>query len=188
MSKLFYIIGASGAGKDSLMNHCREQINGAAPVVFAHRYITRPVGAGAENHIALSRAEFEMRLHKGLFAMHWESHGLMYGIGIEINDWLKNGLTVIINGSREYLKNGLEKYPAMQPVLIDADSALIETRLYSRAREDDEAILKRLARNQQLHLNGEELIRIQNNNAIDDAAQQLLKVILPAKNFADIDH
>ena len=179
MSNLFYIIGASGAGKDSLMNHCRGQINGALPIVFAHRYITRPANAGAENHVSLTNEEFQLRLQHGLFALHWESHGLYYGIGIEINTWLQKGLSVIINGSREYLNTAIEKYPAIQPILITADTDLIKTRLNSRGREDDKSIAERLARNEQMSMADVEIIRIQNNGTIDDAAIQLLDFILP---------
>jgi len=183
MSKLFYIIGASGAGKDSVMNYCREQINGELPVVFAHRYITRPANAGGENHVSLSRLEFELRLQHGQFAMHWESHGLYYGIGIEINNWLQNGLTVVINGSREYLPIAMEKYPAIQPVLIDADTDLIKNRLNSRAREDKDAIDKRLQRNEELRLQDTDIARIQNNGAIQDAARQLLDLMLSTEKL-----
>jgi ribose 1,5-bisphosphokinase len=183
MSNLFYIIGASGAGKDSLINHCRSQVNGALPIVFTHRYITRPANAGGENHVSLSNEEFQLRLQHGLFALHWESHGLYYGIGIEINTWLQAGLAVVINGSREYLNAAVERYPSIQPILIEADAELIKARLNGRGRESDESIGERIARNQQLSLKDTGIIRIQNNGAIDDAANELFNLILPAKRF-----
>lgn len=179
MSKLFYIIGASGAGKDSLMNYCREQINGALPIVFAHRYITRPANAGGENHVSLTDDEFKLRLNNGLFALHWDSHGLHYGIGIEVNAWLQKGLVVIVNGSRDYLSTAMEKYPAMQPILIDADADLIKARLNGRGRESEESITERIARNEKLSMDDTDIIRIHNNGTIDEAAQRLLNLILP---------
>src|SRR4051812_46339588 len=103
MSQLFYIIGASGVGKESLINYARTTINGSLPILFAHRYITRPAQAGNENHIALSTEEFQSRLAGNLFALHWESHGQSYGIGVEINTWLEKGFHVVVNGSRQYL-------------------------------------------------------------------------------------
>jgi hypothetical protein len=57
--QLIYVMGPSGAGKDSLLGFAREKVPGE-PVVFAHRYITRPTGNG-ENHIALTPEEFEAR-------------------------------------------------------------------------------------------------------------------------------
>jgi ribose 1,5-bisphosphokinase len=69
----------------------RERIG--ARVMFPHRYITRPVGDG-ENHIALTHDEFLARMTNGLFSLHWESHELRYGIGIEVDAWLSRGLPV----------------------------------------------------------------------------------------------
>ncbi len=61
MAQLFYIIGASGVGKDSLMNYARQRINGSLPIVFAHRYITRAAKEGNENHVYVSPEEFRSR-------------------------------------------------------------------------------------------------------------------------------
>ena len=80
--RLFYVVGASGAGKDTLIAYARNALPVANAVVFAHRYITRPAHVGGENHIALSDAEFSVRETNGLFAMSWESNGLRYGIGV----------------------------------------------------------------------------------------------------------
>ena len=51
-------MGPSGAGKDSILDRARVLTLPGTPVVFAHRYITRPAGSGGENHVALSAAEF----------------------------------------------------------------------------------------------------------------------------------
>ena len=93
-STLIYLVGASGSGKDSLLAHARSRLCAQQEVIFAHRYITRAASVGGENHIALSNAEFELRRQAGLLAMHWESHGYCYGVGIEINHWLAKGMTV----------------------------------------------------------------------------------------------
>lgn len=50
MAKIFYVVGASGAGKDSLMQLARKQVEGRS-VAFAHRYITRPADDNTENFI-----------------------------------------------------------------------------------------------------------------------------------------
>lgn len=56
--RIFYVIGASGAGKDSLIAYARRVLNGDEGVLFAHRYITRLLDGNSENFIALSTAEF----------------------------------------------------------------------------------------------------------------------------------
>lgn len=177
MSKLFYIVGPSGAGKDSLIEYCREQLNGVLPVIFTHRYITRPAKTGSENHVSLSTEEFKLRIKHELFALYWESHGLYYGIGIEINSWLEKGFSVVINGSREYLPVALEKYPDLQPILIEADSEIIKSRLNNRGREDEKSIAERIARNEEFSLSALQIHRIQNNGTIAAAASELLNTI-----------
>ena len=44
--QLVYVMGASGSGKDSLLQALRPRLRGV-PVAFARRYITRPLRANA---------------------------------------------------------------------------------------------------------------------------------------------
>jgi CheY-like chemotaxis protein len=39
---LFYIIGASGAGKDSLINYARNRINGSLPILLVIAWLAMP--------------------------------------------------------------------------------------------------------------------------------------------------
>lgn len=91
MARLIYLMGPSGAGKDSLLAALRADAD-SAPLV-AHRYITRPADAGCENHIALSEPEFLRRRAKGLFALDWQAHQQHYAFGIEVDLWLLQGST-----------------------------------------------------------------------------------------------
>ena len=171
-------MGASGVGKDSLINYCREQVNGSLPILFAHRYITRPITAIGENHIFLSPREFKLRQQQGLFALQWESHELHYGIGIEIDSWLNKGFSVVLNGSREYLSNALQKYPQLQPILITADPENIKARLNCRGRENEADIARRITRNEELNKQHKDIIEVENNGKIEEAANNLLNFLL----------
>jgi len=144
--QLIYIVGPSGSGKDSLIAYARRHVPRSAPIVFAHRYITRPVRAADENHIALTDAEFELRVTYGCMAMHWASHGHRYGIGIEIHQWLARGLDVIVSGSREYLPQALARYPDLALVWITAPPQVLRGRLEARGRETSDSIAARLER------------------------------------------
>jgi ribose 1,5-bisphosphokinase len=144
--RLYYVIGASGSGKDSIIGWARARLAGHPGIVFTHRYITRPAGAGGENHVALTEAEFDARLATGMFAMHWASHGLRYGIGNEINLWLAKELTVVLNGSREYLGSAAAIYPALTPVLIEVSPEVLRRRLLARGRETPERVEQRIER------------------------------------------
>jgi ribose 1,5-bisphosphokinase len=177
MSKLFYVIGASGAGKDTLMNYARTRLNGLAPVIFAHRYITRPPFTGNENHISLSTEEFQLRIKANLFALHWGSHGNYYGIGVEINTWLANGFNVILNGSREYLPVAQQQYPDMTVILIDASPEIISRRLASRGREGAAEIEKRIARTAEINADLSNCIKILNDGKVEDAGDSIINII-----------
>jgi ribose 1,5-bisphosphokinase len=146
MARLIYVMGASGCGKDSLMTSARTLLPADVPVVFAHRYITRPADAGGENHVALTRAEFQLRLNRGLFALHWESHGFSYGLGNEIDLWMTQGLSVVMNGSRQALPAALLSYPDLLPVLVTVPEEVLRQRLAGRGREDAQELERRLAR------------------------------------------
>jgi len=172
--RLFYIVGASGAGKDSLMLYARERLSDNKGVVFAHRYITRPVELGGENHIALSNAEFDSRLRNGCFAMHWHSHGLKYGIGIEINAWLVKGINVVLNGSRGYLEEASYLYPELSPVMIRVSLDKLEKRLLARGRENHADIQKRLQRARQFESFKHRNLQIITNDGDVDVAGDAL--------------
>ena len=140
---LFYVVGRSGVGKDTVLNELR-RIEGCA---VAHRYITRDATAGSENHIALSEHEFKTRQSLGAFLLDWEAHGNYYGIGIEVRHWLECGLSVFVNGSRHCLAQAKQKIGRqMISVLIDADDHVCQQRLANRGRECEAGIRARMNR------------------------------------------
>ncbi|SAK54911.1 ATP-binding protein PhnN [Caballeronia glebae] len=178
-TKLIYVMGPSGAGKDSLLGFARERVG--AQVMFAHRYITRAVGDG-ENHIALSHDEFATRISYGLFAMHWESLGLRYGIGIELDAWLARGMPVVVNGSRQHAQRALERYPDARFVHIDATPSVLAARLARRGREDARQIEARLARRPAFELPSHaHVVTIDNSGMLADAGAQLLNALTLAE-------
>ena len=174
MAQLFYIIGASGVGKDSLMQYARQAINGSAPLVFAHRYITRPPESN-ENHIHLTPEEFISRRDGGLFALQWESHGLSYGIGREIDLWMGKGFHVVVNGSRAYLPEARKIYPQLVPVMIEADPEIIRQRLEGRGRETPGEIEKRLLRKPPEPT--EDLVTIRNDGTLREGGAALVALL-----------
>ena len=178
--RLIYVVGPSGAGKDSLLHFAREHVAGTS-VVFAHRYITRETGHN-ENHISLTREEFEARSAQGLFALEWSSHELHYGIGIEIDAWLARGCTVVLNGSRAYLSRALKRYQHLEVVHIHAAPDILAARLSARGRETREQVEARLARQAPFALpDGAHLTHIDNSGSLEEAGLAFVTVL---KGFA----
>lgn len=177
--RLFYLVGASGSGKDSLLEGCRRQLPAQLRCCIAHRYITRAAGAGGENHVHLSEAEFHLREELGLFAMTWYSHGYHYGIGNEIDTWLASGANVLINGSRAYLPRAMEMYSELVPVLVDVDPDKLRQRLLSRGRETPDEIECRLARHARIVSQMPACtVRISNDGKLDEGVRALLDVVM----------
>ncbi|KZE31687.1 phosphonate metabolism protein/1,5-bisphosphokinase (PRPP-forming) PhnN [Crenobacter luteus] len=143
-ARLWYVVGPSGAGKDTLINLARARLAGST-TLFAHRYITRPADAGGENHVALSPAEFDAREAGGCFALTWRRHALAYGVGVEVEAWLAAGFDVVVNGSRAALPAARARFPSLVPVFVTASPAVLAQRLARRGREDAAAIAQRLA-------------------------------------------
>ncbi|UHM92687.1 ribose 1,5-bisphosphokinase [Rahnella victoriana] len=184
MSRLLYLMGASGSGKDSLLDALRQHL--PANVAVAHRYITRPADAGSENHIALSEAEFIQRHRQGLFALDWYAHQCRYGVGIEIDHWMQLGCHVVINGSRAHLEKARQRYgQRLVPVCLLVSETVLVERLTRRGREDAAQVAGRLQRAREYasalpagcHL-------LNNDGALQETLQHLLAILsLPVNAY-----
>lgn len=172
MSRFFYVMGPSGAGKDAILRMARQRVAPDDGVIFAHRYITRAPEAN-ENHIALSEREFSLRRGRGLFSMDWAANGLFYGIGREVELWRDAGLAVVISGSREYFADTLAGRSEIVPVLITAPADVLQRRLSARGREDGTAIAGRLERNGAIQPDGFRHT-IVNDGTLDEAVERFI--------------
>ena len=172
---LVYVMGPSGAGKDTLIDYARARVDPAA-VIFAHRFITRPPRAGGENHITLSEQEFAARRDAGLFALTWKSHGLWYGIGVEVDAWLARGLAVVVSGSRAAWPMAQARYSNLRGLVVDAPAEIRAARLIARGREDERAVRARLAREVALPP-GERLQLIYNDGPVATGGEQFVSFL-----------
>ncbi len=170
---MIYVMGPSGAGKDTLLDYARHRR--PAGVVFAHRYITRNTGYGGEAHVPLSLEDFQERQQFGLFALSWHAHETWYGIGVEINVWMSRGFSVVVSGSRSALDMALKGYPDLRPILVTASGQILRSRLKMRGREDDRGIDQRLLRGQDVVCSGSRPVcLIDNSGPVHFAGEQFL--------------
>lgn len=146
---LFYLVGPSGVGKDSLLEALREDPEIRALHV-ARRYITRPARRGDDHHIEIDAAEFERRAGADEFLFAWESHGFSYAVEASLRERLSAGEDVVVNGSRAYLDQALEKMPATVPVWMSVSEAILRQRLEQRGRDNANEIEHRLSRSRDL--------------------------------------
>lgn len=172
------IVGPSGAGKDSLINYIRPHLADRKTVHFVRRVITRPADAGGEDHQPVNIAEFERLRQKGEFAIHWQAHGLSYGIPASIGHVLASGHTAIANGSRSALDRFAHAFPKLLVVNVIAAPNVLASRLQSRGRESREDIEARLRRSNAFSVPGDyRSVTIDNSGALHEAGERLLAVI-----------
>ncbi|MFM7344953.1 MAG: phosphonate metabolism protein/1,5-bisphosphokinase (PRPP-forming) PhnN [Tagaea sp.] len=180
---LAYVMGPSGAGKDTLLAGARAVLDPSV-WVFAHRYITRPPMPEDENFMSLSPAEFDARREAGLFAFHWRAREVDYGIGAEIETWRARGLAVVVSGSRADWRTGAPACAGAVPVLITAPPELLAARLATRGRDPD--IERRLARADEFAIDAPDTIRIDNAGTVAEGVAAFVATLnaLRTRNVA----
>jgi ribose 1,5-bisphosphokinase len=174
------LVGPSGAGKDSLISFARRRLAGNPAILFARRVITRPSDPAAEAHDTLGEAGFREAEEAGAFALSWRSHGLCYGIPVEVDDTIRAGGVVVANGSRGVVGDIRARYANAMPVLVTVSSRMLGQRLAARGRESDQEIAGRIARNADYIGFDEGSHVIDNSGALEEAGEQLVRLLLAA--------
>ena len=169
---LFVIVGASGVGKDTLLNGIKSKLEN---FYFVKRYITRTLDKTNEDYIPISNNDFQNKIKDGFFAITWKAHCSSYGIPKDIDDELKKGVDVIFNGSRLALKQIKENYPDAKIICITASKKAIESRLISRNRESKDDIKKRL--NREVGKLPSETIYVKNDIDLETGVNNLINAI-----------
>jgi ribose 1,5-bisphosphokinase len=172
-TRLIYVMGPSGAGKDSVLGWLRAHWPANLPVHWARRTITRPAAAGGEAHEEVDVQGFERLQSQGELALAWQANGLHYGVRHSELAPLQQGHWVLVNGSRGHLPHALQNHPGLQVVHITADPTTLVQRLTQRQRETPEQIQQRVARASAFEV-PPGAIEVLNNSTLDDAGQALL--------------
>jgi ribose 1,5-bisphosphokinase len=184
-ARLIYVVGPSGAGKDSLLNWLRKQLPATSQVHWVRRTITRAPDGGGENHESVNLDEFKKILaHQG-FAMHWRANDLHYGIRHEELVPLNRMQWVFVNGSRANLEKASEQYPGMVILHITASAEVLKQRLLNRGRESHDTIEARMRRTVEVQWPSDcRLIEITNNGSLETSGLSLLTKLKQLPNWS----
>ncbi|MFK0088900.1 phosphonate metabolism protein/1,5-bisphosphokinase (PRPP-forming) PhnN [Pseudomonas sp. NPDC090755] len=174
--RLVYLMGPSGSGKDSVMAAARTTLE-RHHVLVVRRVITRSAEAKGEDALSVSPERFEQLCAEGAFALHWQANDLSYGIPVEIDDALRQGRTVLVNGSRAHLAQARQRYPDLLAILLTVEPQVLRQRLLSRGREPLEAIERRLARSRELSQQAPGVHLLDNSARLIDAVERLLTLL-----------
>jgi phosphonate metabolism protein PhnN/1,5-bisphosphokinase (PRPP-forming) len=173
--RLYFLVGPSGAGKDTLLQWLQQRMPSDGGTVFARRTITRPAHA-SESHEPTDAQGFWQLAAAGHFSMIWQANDLCYGIPRGIEAELKAGRDVVVNGSREFVPQLRQLFPQARVIWVEADTNEIRKRIEGRRRESGAALLKRLDRVAQFEPT-EEVIRLDNSGPVEEAGQRLLEIL-----------
>jgi ribose 1,5-bisphosphokinase len=176
--RLIYIIGPSGAGKDSLLNGLRQDMAGITPppLFFARRTITRNHQQSNEDHEALDVSLFESLLHSNAFALNWFANGLHYGVRHNELAPMSEGRWVLVNGSRAYLEEAKRRFPGLTVLHITAPTEVLRARLLARGRENEQDIEARLSRSPDIEPEPHDLC-VSNGGSLVDSLDMLKKLL-----------
>jgi ribose 1,5-bisphosphokinase len=142
---LILVAGPSGAGKDTLISAARDSLAGNPDFVFPKRFITRQ-GQIGEDHVRVSRREFEQLHADGRFFLCWDAHGLSYGISSSALIDLEAGRCVIVNVSRRIIAEARTRWTNTHVISVIVAAGVLRDRLRSRGRESEAEIEERIRR------------------------------------------
>ena len=174
---LVLVVGPSGAGKDTLMDAARAALASEEGVSFARRLITRPAMTGAGDHDSCGEADFAAAEARGEMALSWRAHGLSYGIPAAELAGIADGEVVIANVSRGSIAEAERLAQRVVVVNITAPDAVLAKRLAARGRESEADIAARLAREAPLRTDRAELVAIQNDRTVAEAAAEFVALL-----------
>ncbi len=180
--RLIYVVGPSGAGKDSVLQGLRDDWRDMPAAHWARRTVTRKTEAGGEAHESVSVFDFLRLQERQVFALHWQANGLRYGVRATELEPLDRGDCVFVNGSRQYLGSLISRFPAASVVHITASPDILRQRLQMRGRETAEAIGQRLSRRVDVEL-PENTLHIDNSDSLN-AALVALRLGLNTRLFS----
>ncbi len=179
MSKLFFIVGNSGSGKDSLV----QQVIDTYPpnqkeIKIPVRVITRPPSPETEDYESVDEETFQKWEKEGKFVLTWFIYGLHYGIRTEIIDWMKDGHPVIINVSRKIIEAARTRFENLRVIFVQVPFEITAARIRERGRENQVAMQARLERARKNQVFPGADCVIDNSGDLESAGKDLLDYIL----------
>lgn len=169
---LVYVVGPSGAGKDSVLGWVRHHLRSTPSIHWARRTITRAALPGDEVHEAVDEGQFHTLRERGAFALNWQANGLHYGVRHSELGPLDHGAWVFVNGSRGHLDATRSRFPGLTVVHVSASPDTLRQRLLARARETPADIEARIQRTRSLPPT--QAFEILNDGTLDDAGRRFL--------------
>lgn len=176
--RIIAVVGPSGVGKDSVI----AGLGTALPQIqLVRRVITRARDLGGEDYKAVTASQFETLVRDRVFAIHWDAHGLRYGIPATVHAQLDNGSDCLVNFSRRALEEAAVIFANLVVLNITARPETLAQRLTSRGREAPADIAARLAQATQPLPKGMSVIHLTNDSPLSDTIARAAALLYPAR-------
>ncbi len=176
--QLIAVVGPSGVGKDSVM----AGLVAADPAIqLVKRTITRPADLGGEDYTPITPADFAALAKEGGFCLHWQAHGLSYGLPAQVLDDVQAGQTRLANLSRSALTEADQIFPNLKVLNITASVETLAKRLAGRGRESAPEIAKRLAQATKPLPTGLDIVSVSNDGPLEQTVEAALSALQPVK-------
>ncbi|MFY0614197.1 MAG: phosphonate metabolism protein/1,5-bisphosphokinase (PRPP-forming) PhnN [Hyphomicrobiaceae bacterium] len=170
----FLVVGASGVGKDSILDGARSRLQNSDQFIFAKRTLTRDKELGGEDYDSVSEDVFSSMVAERQFIIDWRAHGYRYGIPAQLLDELRAGKHVFANVSRSALGEIADIWDNVVIIEITARPETIAARLRSRGREDEHEINLRLQRQSAVYPDRLDVISVANDTTLDVAIDRFV--------------
>lgn len=171
------MIGASGAGKDTLVQWARRELPPASPIRIVEREITRDRGP-EEHHVPVTALEFEQRKAAGHYLLHWAAHGVQYGLPRIDCAGLERGQSVLTIASRTMLEAVRALACPAHFIEIRAPYAVLEQRLRKRGGRPGSEIAGRLSRASAFPVEGPDVHVIDNGGALSESGRAFVSLLV----------
>jgi ribose 1,5-bisphosphokinase len=172
--RLIAVVGPSGAGKDRVIAGL---VQAAPQIVPVTRVITRAPDAAGEVCTPVSPERFAAMQDAGAFCLHWQAHGLCYGIPAQVVADVRGGGQRIVNLSRAVLSEARAMFPALLVLHVTARPETLARRLTGRDRETATQIDRRLARPAPDLPEGLDCAELPNDGPLKDTIARALQLL-----------
>lgn len=173
---LILVVGPSGVGKDTLLDGARRALD-RERFVFPRRVITRPEGAGGEDHQSTTPEAFARQRAGGAFALSWSAHGHDYGVPASVVDDLAAGRHVVVNVSRAVIDEARGRFSHVGVVSISAPCQALKSRLEERGREAQQDVASRLDRADAIAVTGDDVVEVVNDGSVEQGIARFVDAL-----------
>jgi ribose 1,5-bisphosphokinase len=179
MAKLFFIVGNSGSGKDSLIRYVQKNFpSELKSVKVPIRVITRPPSPETEDFESVTVEQFQKLKNNGAFVLDWFIYELYYGVRKEIDEWMAGGHPVLINVSRNIIESAKSRYPNLKIVFVRVPIDVTTKRIKDRGRENEESMKERMERASKMQDQPDADFIVDNSGDLEAAGKVLLNYIV----------